>query len=92
MTLYAATATSVLACGTVNIAVYWVNSTQFLSVASVFVIPVLCIVGSRVLLNLREAAGTRVVVSSAYKRVPGRERESDVHQSSGQVVSEMRFA
>lgn len=78
-----------------NIAVYWVNSTRFLSVASVFMIPVLCTAGSRVLLDLREAAGARVVVTAgAYKRVPGHEGESDVYgrRSSGQVVSEMRFA
>lgn len=78
-----------------NIAVYCVNSTRFLSVASVFVIPVLCTAGSRVLLDLREAAGAHVVVTSgAYKRVPGHEGESDVYgrRSSGQVASEMRFA
>ena len=77
---------SVLACGVVNISVYWVVGTEFISVASVFVIPVVCIVGSRVLLNLREAADQNVVYNGEMLKVDNNA------ESAGQVFSEMRFA
>ena len=77
---------SVLACGVVNISVYWVVGTEFISVASVFVIPVVCIVGSRVLLNLREAADQNVIYNGEMLKV------NNDAESAGQVFSEMRFA
>lgn len=46
---------SILACNSVIMAVYWSNASNFASVSSELVIPILRLVGSRLLLNLREA-------------------------------------